>query len=378
MDVVDFCTKLIKCQSVTPYDDGAIDCIDVFLSGIGFETKILQFKSEDGSNVVKNLFAKIGNPEKKTLGFLGHSDVVVPGDGWECNPFEGVQVAGHLVGRGVADMKGGIAAFCCAVAKFIDKNQDTFEGAIEFLITGDEEIGSYEGARSLIKWCDENGNIPDDCLVGEPSSFNNVGDHIYIGHRGSLNVSVKAFGQQGHVAYPEYYQNSLANICGYISQIKNYEWKHEDKRYPRTNLEPTMLFTNNYAENVVPDMSSARLNIRYGADYTAGDLKKICEKESKQYDVVLDFTHSADPYISDDPALKNILSAAIADITGISPIYSCGGGTSDGRYIFPYCNVIEFGLPGSSIHQKNEKAKVDDLLILEKIYLSFIEKYFAH
>lgn len=373
MDVVSLCSDLIKCKSVTPNDDGAIDVIAEYLLSLGFHTEILIFKSVDGKNEIKNLFAKYGASKNRILGFLGHSDVVPAGDGWEVDPFAAIQKDGYLIGRGIADMKGGIAAFCCAVSEFIKQK---FDGSIVVLITGDEEVGSYEGVRSLIKWCEENDHIPNDCLIGEPSSRINIGDRVYIGHRGSMNVTAQSIGKQGHIAYPENYVNSLGNICKYIAAMMNYKWKYDDKRFPRTNLEPTLLFTNNYATNVAPDSSSANLNIRYGADYNSEDLKKILLDEAKDYDISLDFVVSGDSYFCDNERLKGILSLAIKDITGIGTEFSCGGGISDGRYMIKYCNIIEFGLQDSTMHQKNEKVKINDLLVLEKIYLSFIEKYF--
>lgn len=374
MNVISLCSDLIQCKSVTPNDDGAIDVIANYLSSLGFQTQILIFQSSDGKNEIKNLFAKYGTSKNKILGFLGHSDVVPAGDDWDVPAFDAKQKDGYLIGRGVADMKGGISAFCCAAAKFIEKK---FDGTIEILITGDEEIGTYEGAQSLIKWCRENECMPHDCLIGEPSSNIEIGDRVYIGHRGSMNVTAKSVGKQGHVAYKNSYVNSLANLCKYIATMLNYKWNHNDKRFPETNLEPTMLFTNNYATNVAPNFSSANLNIRYGADYNSEDLKTICSKESAGYNILLDFIVNGDSYCCDDDNLKNLLSAAIKDITGIDAELSCGGGISDGRYMIKHCNIIEFGLQDSTIHQKNEKIKVDDLVILEKIYLSFIEKYFS-
>ncbi|MDR0753093.1 MAG: M20/M25/M40 family metallo-hydrolase, partial [Holosporaceae bacterium] len=281
MDVVSFCSDLIRCKSVTPRDDGAIDCISKFLSSVGFKTQILTFKSQDGGNVVQNLFAEYGNSRKKILGFIGHSDVVPAGDQWNEDPFVAVQKEGFLFGRGVADMKGGLAAFCCAVAKFV---QRPFAGIIELFITGDEEIGSPEGMQSLLKWMVENDRIPHDCLIGEPSSDVKLGDRVYLGHRGSLNVVVMLHGRQGHSAYPANYQNSLANLCRYIVKISDYSWKHESKKFPKTNLEVTMLSTNNYAPNIVPDLSSANLNIRFGDDYTTEQLKIIIAQEAEGFE----------------------------------------------------------------------------------------------
>jgi succinyl-diaminopimelate desuccinylase len=365
---------LIKCKSVTPNDCNAIEYIAKFLFNIGFESNVLTFESSDGTNVVKNLFAKYGKSKRKTLGFLGHSDVVPAGKDWSVDPFAATQKDGFLIGRGVADMKGGIAAFCCAASQFVKQK---FDGSIEIFITGDEEIGSFEGARSLINWVMTNAYLPDDCLVGEPSSDKNLGDRIYLGHRGSINATVKSVGKQGHVAYPGKYKNSLSVLCKYISLVTEHKWKYENQKFPATNLEPTLLFTNNYATNVVPDESSANLNIRFGNDYTSEDIKQILSEKAKAFDIQVDFDVSGEAYYCDNRNLRDLLALSIKEITKIDATFSAAGGTSDGRHMIKHCNVIEFGLPDGTIHQKNEMVKISDLQNLEKIYLKFLEKYFV-
>ncbi|MDR1375383.1 MAG: succinyl-diaminopimelate desuccinylase [Holosporaceae bacterium] len=374
INVISLCSDLIKCKSVTPADDGALEQISSFLRSIGFETTILTFSSPDSSNSIKNLFAKYGSSGKRTLGFLGHTDVTPPGDNWEVDPFAALPKDGFLIGRGAIDMKGGISAFCCAVQQFV---RQKFDGSIEFFITGDEEVGSPEGTLSLLEWMVDNEYTPHDCLVGEPSSDKVLGDRIFLGHRGSMNVSVKSNGKQGHSAYPENYRNSLADLCRYIVKMLNYEWKHEDKRFPPTNLEPTLLFTNNYATNVVPDKSSANLNIRFGGDYNSDSIKQILLKEAKAFEIYLDFNVSGESYYCCNKELKVLLSEAIRETANIDPTFSAAGGTSDGRHMARHCNVIEFGPLDATMHQKNERIKIADLQKLEKIYLAFLKKYFA-
>ena len=376
MDVVDFCSGLVGCKSVTPEDDGAINYIAEFLKKNKFETKVLEFS--EGSRTIKNLFAKFSagdeKSQRKKLGFLGHSDVVPAGENWITDPFVLTPKNGFLIGRGIADMKGGISAFCCAVSRFV--NEKSFSGTIQIFITGDEEVGSYQGIRSVLDWAEKNREFPDDCLIGEPSSEKQLGDRIYAGHRGSLNVTARALGKQGHVAYPQNYDNSLARVCEYIAQMKDYQWKHEDKRFPQTNLEPTLLFTKNHAENVVPEETSANLNIRFGADYSSDDLKKILSEKAEPLNINLDFRVSGEAYCCDDPRLKNLISTAIKKVTGLTAEFSAAGGTSDGRYMIKHCNVIEFGLPDATIHQKNERVKIEDLRNLEEIYFEFLKLYF--
>ncbi len=372
MDVIEFCSNLVRCKSITPADDGAIDYISNFLKNLGFETKILEFSEEN--RTVRNLFAKFERGEGANLGFLGHSDVVPAGDGWDSDPFDPIQHNGFLIGRGVADMKGGIAAFCCAVSKFI--KEKSFDGSIRIFITGDEEIGSYQGIQSVLDWAEKEKEIPDDCLIGEPSSDKTIGDRVFIGHRGSINVCATSTGEQLHVAYPREGANSLTQICRYITTLKEYEWKYEDKRFPKTNLEPTLLFTGNYAENIVPGESWANINVRFGADYDSEKLKQILSEKADPLNIKLSFRVSSEAYYCDNENLKNLMSKAIKNVTGKIPQFSAEGGTSDGRYMIKYCNVIEFGIQDKTIHQSNEKVKISDLKKLEDIYSEFLKLYF--
>ncbi|MDR1361926.1 MAG: succinyl-diaminopimelate desuccinylase [Holosporaceae bacterium] len=372
MDVISLCSALIKCKSITPADDGAQGLIAQFLAAAGFEITELTFRSPDGANEIKNLFAQYGASGGKSLGFLGHSDVVPAGESWESDPFSPLQKDGYLVGRGVSDMKGGIAAFCCAAAQFV---REKFDGSICFLITGDEEVGSREGAQSLLKWCSDAGRLPRDFIIGEPASHSKLGDNVYLGHRGSLNVVVESIGLQGHSAYPANFKNSLAAVCQYVAHMLNYQWKYEDLRFPCTHLEPTLLFTNNYATNVVPDRTSANLNIRFGADYSSRTIEEVMTTEARGYGLTLDFHRSGEPFYCDPKELKGIFAACIKDVVKVTPKFSAAGGTSDGRFIPSTCNIIEFGLLDDCLHQKNEKAKLDDIRNLEKIYLEFLKRY---
>lgn len=368
-DVVSFCSDLIRFQSISPNDAGVLQHLSRFLNSIGFEAQILTFSSPNGGNTVSNLFAKYGESKRKILGFLGHVDVVPAGTGWDA--FSAIIQNDTLIGRGVADMKGGVAAFCCAVEKYI---KNSFDGTIEIFLTSDEESGSAEGTPSLLKWAQNRNVMPNDCLIGEPSSDKTVGDRIYLGHRGSMNVMVKSYGKQGHVAYESV--NSLTHLCQYITRVANYNWRYEDKRFPKTKIEPTLLFTNNYAVNVVPDESSANINIRYGADYSADELRRIFTNAIMNSDIELEFSVSGDSYYCESN-LQDMLTRSIQQVVSLTPELSAAGGISDGRYMIKYCNVIEFGLSDSTIHQKNERVPIADLYNLEKIYAEFLQRYFS-
>src|SRR6185369_1649561 len=60
----------------------------------------------------------------------GHIDVVPAGDGWTVEPFAGVVRDGRIFGRGVCDMKAGIAAAVFA-AEAIERAGVRLPGTIE-------------------------------------------------------------------------------------------------------------------------------------------------------------------------------------------------------------------------------------------------------
>ena len=89
-DPVSLTQKLIQCESVTPKDGGALDLVQSALEQINFKCERLNF-SEEGTEQVSNLYAKIGN-KSPNFCFAGHTDVVPTGNinSWTHNPFAGI------------------------------------------------------------------------------------------------------------------------------------------------------------------------------------------------------------------------------------------------------------------------------------------------
>ena len=111
----------------------------------------------------------------------GHPDVVPPGDesAWSHPPFAAEIVDGQLFGRGAVDMKSGVACFMGAVETMLET---LAEGdAISLIITGDEEGPSINGTRKMLDWLSARGEVIDDCVVGEPTNPDQLGEMIKIG-----------------------------------------------------------------------------------------------------------------------------------------------------------------------------------------------------
>lgn len=374
IDPITLSQKLIRCPSVTPADAGALDVLEEALTSIGFKCTRLPF-TENGTPDIDNLFARRGT-KGPHICYAGHTDVVPTGDlnDWKHDPFAAIIEDGILYGRGASDMKCGIASFVTAVSEIAN-----FDGSISLLITGDEEGPAINGTVKMLKWLEENNQVPDVCIVGEPTNTNEIGEMAKIGRRGSLNGAIIVNGTQGHVAYQHLADNPIPKLVKILDNLSDWEIDKGNDFFDPSNLEIVTIDVGNSASNVIPMSATAKFNIRFNSEQTAEKLsqkiKQICDTHSGDY--ILDINVSGDAFLTPKGELSDLIEEAILEVTGKTVEFSTTGGTSDARFIKNYCPVIEFGLINKTIHKVNECAKVSDIILLKDIYLSIIRKFFS-
>jgi len=373
--------ELIRRPSVTPADAGALDILEARLRAAGFETHRLPF-SEPGTPDIDNLYARIGDSAPFLL-FAGHTDVVPPGDvaKWKVDPFAGEIVEGELVGRGAADMKGGIAAFVAATLAFLQQHGAP-KGSIGFLITGDEEGPAVNGTVKMLRWLAERGEKFDHCVVGEPTNVLDLGDTIKIGRRGSLNGRLKVLGRQGHVAYPHRADNPVSHLLALCAALKDEPLDNGTDWFDASNLEITSIDIGNKATNVIPGEALVRFNVRFNDLWTPDRLKDHLRRRLEAARPPENFELDFDPcnavsFITQPGPFTETVAEAIQTETGRRPEFSTSGGTSDARFISQYGPVLEFGLVGKTMHQIDERVPVSDIDGLARIYGRILEAYFA-
>jgi len=375
-DPVRLLQDLIRCASVTPAEAGVLDVLDRALTPLGFAVTRLRFEG-NGSYPVDNLFATRGTIGPHLL-FNGHTDVVPPGDRslWTHEPF-GAEIAGDLLyGRGAVDMKSGIAAFIAALA------EAPRTGRISLAITNDEEADGVNGTARILEWAAAQGHRFDFAIVGEPSATARVGDSIKIGRRGSYNGKITVTGVQGHVAYPRQALNPLPVAAAIVTALSG---KLDDgsEHFPPSNLEFTSIDVGNTVTNVIPAMATLRFNVRYNDKWTPESLDAAIrnvidgiDTAGTQIALEVPRVHSRS-FLSPLSGAVETLSAVIAERTGSRPEYSTAGGTSDARFVAQYCPVVEFGLPGPTMHKADEQVKLTDLHDLTALYAAFLKRYLA-
>ena len=366
-DPLDNARRLIACDSVTPARGAVFDVLESMLSALGFEVdRFTRGEGEPGTDEepVENLFAiRRGPAGAPHFAFAGHVDVVPPGEGWSSEPF-GPEIRGDLLyGRGVVDMKGAVA---CMVAAVADIPAET--GTLSFIITGDEEGPALYGTRALIERMRERGDIPDLCLVGEPTSVNRLGDMMKIGRRGSVNIWLEVAGTQGHVAYPHLADNPMPRMVAILAELDALVLDEGTDWFQPSNLEITEFDVPNRAHNVIPGKARARISIRFNDQHSGASLSEkviaIAEKHGGTARLVI----SGEPFLTPPGAFSHMIADAVRAETGIDPEPSTTGGTSDARFLKDLCPVIEFGLVNATMHKTDEAVAVDDLATLTAIY----------
>jgi succinyl-diaminopimelate desuccinylase len=373
-DPVPLAQALIRCRSVTPADDGALDVVQRALEPLGFACTRLVYGPDDYR--VDNLFARRGTAGPHIC-YAGHTDVVPPGDvaAWTDDPFSGEVRDGVLFGRGACDMKGGIAAFFAGLADYIAERPG-HPGSISLLITGDEEARSVDGTARVLEWMQAEGHIPDMALVGEPTSKARLGDTIKIGRRGSLTARITVQGKQGHSAYPALADNPIHRLVAALGQLLAAPLDHGSEFFPPTTLQVTGFDVGNAASNVIPATARAMLNIRFNDLHDSAGLTQrlhaALQAAGCRYD--LDAECSGESFLTRPGPFVDALTRAIAASTGITPALDTGGGTSDARFIARYCPVAEFGAVGATLHQVNENAPVEELRALAATYRAILHE----
>lgn len=383
-DPVALARELIRCPSVTPQEGGALTVLADVLAGAGFDVQRVTFTDVDTPDV-ENLFASIGSG-KPHLVFAGHTDVVPAGEegAWTHPPFGAEIAGGSVYGRGAVDMKGAIACFAAAARDFLAAAGGTPpRGTISFLISGDEEGPAINGTPKLLAWAAERGLAFDHCILGEPTNPGELGDAIKIGRRGSLSGVLTVTGKQGHVAYPQLADNPIRYLVRIMSELMAETLDIGTKHFDPSNLEFTSVDVGNRATNIIPGQARARFNIRFNDRHSQASLKQWIETRCVQAargDVTCEVQYAqgnSDAFLTQPGPFVDLVSEAVAEVTGKRPALSTSGGTSDARFIKDYCPVIEFGLVGQTMHQVDEHVPEVDLIALAAIYRNILEKYFA-
>lgn len=377
VDPVALTAALIRCPSVTPVEGGALVLVEAMLAAAGFACTRVD------RNGTANLFARWGAAgANRAFGFNGHTDVVPVGDraAWTKDPFGGAIVDGWLYGRGATDMKSGVAAFVAAAMDFVRETPP--DGAVILALTGDEEGDATDGTVALLDWMASHGERMTHCLVGEPTCPDRMGEMMKIGRRGSMTAWITATGVQGHSAYPHRARNPLRALTTLLSRLPD-QLDEGTAHFDPSTLQITTIDCGNPANNVIPARGQATVNIRFNdahsgaslSDWLRGQAAEVAAETGVTFDLRIQI--SGESFVTPPGPLSDLVARAVKAETGVTPVLSTSGGTSDARFVKDHCPVVEFGLVGKTMHQVDERVEVAQIHQLKSIYARILADYFA-
>jgi succinyl-diaminopimelate desuccinylase len=370
--VLELTRELVARPSVTPDDAGCQRLITERLLPLGFDVE--WFLCGDVSNVL--ITRGSGSP---SLWFLGHTDVVPTGpeDMWTFLPFHPDEKDDELYGRGVADMKGAVAAMVVALETFALQHPG-HRGQLGLLLTSDEEGEAVDGIVRVVGELKRRNRRPDYCLVGEPSSQQYLGDTVRVGRRGSIYARLQVNGIQGHTAFPGNLDNPVHRLAPFLDELVKLDWDSGDEEFPASHCQVAHIAGGTGAGNVTPANVELLVNFRNGPESPSKSIRSrfedlLIEHEISDYE--LEWRVMGEPFRSQAGKLREAVSEAVVSVLNTRPELNTGGGTSDGRFFAPLgTEVLELGLVNTTIHQIDERTPVADLDHLYTTYYDIIRR----
>jgi succinyl-diaminopimelate desuccinylase len=221
-EIVDFTSELVRIPTVNPPGENYEDCahaigerLESFGMGVEYHTaeeRPEHTRAHPRVNVVGTLPGQRTNP---CVHLNGHFDVVPVGEGWTVDPFGGMVRDGRIYGRGVCDMKAGIAAAAYAV-EALRRAEVPLIGTVEVSGTVDEESGGWAGVAHLANKGRIARGRTDAVIIPEPLNV----DRICIGHRGVWWFEVDTHGHIGHGSMPFLGQSAIEHMAAFIDTIR--------------------------------------------------------------------------------------------------------------------------------------------------------------
>ena len=369
---------LIACRSITPADGGCQVLLEQVLGEAGFACESLPAGPEGAR--VSNLWAvHRGAGPGPSLVLAGHTDVVPTGpvERWASDPFVPSHRNGRLHGRGAADMKTAVAAMTVAAAEFVQARPD-HAGTVALLFTSDEEGPALHGTQHVVQVLQARGERLDACVLGEPTSVDQVGDMVKNGRRGALSARLVVKGVQGHIAYPQLARNPIHEFAPALAELTAMRWDEGNAFFLPTSWQVSNIHAGTGAGNVIPGELVVDCNFRFSTESTPESLQRrfveVLQRRGVEHEV--SWVLGGEPFLTPPGTLHDALVAAIQTEFGLRPQLSTTGGTSDGRFIARICpQVMEFGVRNDSAHKLDEWVEVSAIEPLKNTYRRTLENF---
>jgi len=200
--LIAFTQSLVREPSLSGQEQAVVELILAEMRALGFDRA---WADVNGSAIGLIEGARPG----PTLLLDGHCDTVgiAPGSHWAHDPFGAEIEKGCLYGRGVADMKGALAAMIHAAAG-VDRAR--LAGRVAVSATVVEEVMEGVSLRAVMEAV-----RPDYVIVGEATQLD-----LNRGGRGRAEIHLETLGRPAHSSSPQLGLNAVHRMLPVVSAIE--------------------------------------------------------------------------------------------------------------------------------------------------------------
>lgn len=390
--LLDMLSRLVEVPTVNPPGEGygrMVEVLRELLKDTGFDVRVMEVPRNileehireyaDHPRYIVVARAGSGSP---VLHFNGHYDVVPEGQGWTRPAFKLTIDGDTVYGRGVVDMKGGLASMMMAAEAAVEVGLPG-NGSLELSFTPDEETGGETGVAYMV----ESGIVnPDHVVVAEASGSKNV----WIGNKGALWADVEIVGRQAHGSTPWFGANAfegMVKVAGAISDDVGHLLGSRSSNYPFADpreAKPTMTIGGEVhggaKVNMVPGYYRFSIDRRLlpeeKPEHVEEELERMISRASEGLsrmglEARLRIVSSFEATVtSSDSVLVTELSQAIIRAVGERPSLTVCPGGLDTRYFQLHgVQAVTYG-PGDSshAHAADERNNVQEMLSVARAY----------
>jgi len=351
----------------------------------------IEVRSVEPEPGIVSLVARLrGKGQGRRLIFNGHLDTFPIGEeaGWTVPPLGGDLREGRLYGRGVSDMKGGLACSILAAALLAEQRQ-AWDGEVVLTLAGDEENMGSLGTGHLLETIPEargDANICGD--VGSPKV-------VRFGEKGLLWLDVEAKGTAAHGAHVHKGSNAIDRLRATLDRIKDLEQfpidmpaavkdaiaaaapiseplsgAGESDTLSRVTVNIGTI-AGGVSPNLVPSEARAQCDIRLPVGTTtAAVLKKLNDVLRPLEGVTWRALRRFEPNFTDpnDEIVTRVRDVA-AEVLGTPPAVNMRVGGSDSRWYRQHgVPTVVYGLTPFNMGGDDEHILVDELKAVAKVH----------
>ncbi|KAK4700460.1 succinyl-diaminopimelate desuccinylase, partial [Phenoliferia sp. Uapishka_3] len=399
-EATSFLQQLVRIDTTNPpgLNYREIAClIEDHLKGLKYDTQLLAVDATDlaalaphdeDANERVNVLGRLKSSSKtpkmvgereKCIHFNGHTDVVPCGDRdtWTHDPFGAEIVDGIMYGRGVSDMKGGIAAGVWAV-ECIKRAGLVLQGTVEQSGCVDEESTGVRNAGA--GWLVEQGHISpktvDAVVITEPLNV----DNVCLGHRGAIWGEITFHGLASHGATPQRGINALVHASTFVVRAmktiqKQLVGLEDDRVIPEEARGPSLTFSvlqSGANTNSVPDLATLRFDRRLvpseSLAVARAQIQGVLDDVQKEFPEIRykikELYHTEPVWVDENLEICKIFTGAVESASGVKAGIVCSPGSDDQRFFVRggIAQTIVYG-PGDikNVHNKDEALSLEDL-----------------